>query len=283
MKVLITGANGQLGSEMQIALRTQPYIETLFTDVAELDICNAEAVEKLISDFRPNFIVNCAAYTAVDNAEDNESLAINLNQKAIENIGISATQNHAKVIHISTDYVFDGMTHQPYIETDNTNPQSIYGKTKLAGENALRSVCAEHIIIRTAWLYSKFGNNFVKTMLRLGNERNTLNVVFDQIGTPTYAKDLANTIISIINNERTTYGTFHFSNEGVCSWYDFTKTIFDIKGINCHVNPIESNSYPTKAKRPFYSVLNKKKIKTTYNISIPHWTESLKKCLEEIE
>lgn len=280
MKVLITGANGQLGNEMQIAAKRFPTIETCFTDIKELNLCKAQDVDAFVSNYRPDYIVNCAAYTAVDKAETDIELCRAINCDAVRNLGITAEQYQAKIIHISTDYVFDGTSSIPYTETMPTNPQTIYGKTKLEGEKALLSVCNTSFIIRTSWLYSSFGNNFVKTMLRLGNERDSINVVFDQVGTPTYAADLANAIWEIITSKSTDYGVYHFSNEGVCSWYDFTTVIFRLTNTNCQVFPIESREYPTRTPRPFYSVLNKRKIKNTFAISIPHWEVSLQKCLQ---
>ena len=280
MNVLITGANGQLGNEMRIVAKQHPNTEFIFTDVEELNICNAYEVDSFVKNFQPDYIVNCAAYTAVDKAENDVDLCRAINCDAVKNLGIAAQKYKAKVIHVSTDYVFDGTNNVPYTETMPTNPQTIYGKTKLEGEKALLSVCNTSFIIRTSWLYSSFGNNFVKTMLRLGNEQDSINVVFDQVGTPTYAADLANAIWEIITSKNTDYGVYHFSNEGVCSWYDFTTAIFRLTNTNCQVFPIESSEYPTKTPRPLYSVLNKRKIKSTFAVSIPHWEVSLQKCLQ---
>ncbi|MBQ7389036.1 MAG: dTDP-4-dehydrorhamnose reductase [Paludibacteraceae bacterium] len=280
MKVLITGANGQLGNEMRIVAKQHTEVDFVFTDVEELNICNADEVDSFVKNLRPDYIVNCAAYTAVDKAEIDIELCQAINCDAVRNLGIAAEQYQAKIIHVSTDYVFDGTSNIPYTETMPTNPQTIYGKTKLEGEKALLSVCNASFIIRTSWLYSSFGNNFVKTMLRLGNERDSLNVVFDQVGTPTYAADLANVIWKIIISGETDFGVYHFSNEGVCSWYDFATAIFELSGVDCKVSPIESSEYPTKTPRPFYSVLNKRKIKSSFAISIPHWEVSLQKCLQ---
>lgn len=280
MKVLITGANGQLGNEMRVVAKQYTEVDFVFTDVEELNICNADEVDSFVKNLRPDYIVNCAAYTAVDKAETDIDLCRAINCDAVKNLGIAAQKYQAKIIHVSTDYVFDGTSNIPYTETMPTNPQTIYGKTKLEGEKALLSVCNASFIIRTSWLYSSFGNNFVKTMLRLGNERDSLNVVFDQVGTPTYAADLANAIWKIITSKKTDYGVYHFSNEGICSWYDFTTAIFRLTNTNCQVFPIESSEYPTKTPRPFYSVLNKHKIKSTFAVSIPHWEVSLQKCLQ---
>lgn len=280
MNVLITGANGQLGNEMRVVAKQYTEVDFVFTDVEELNICNADEVDSFVKNLLPDYIVNCAAYTAVDKAENDVDLCRAINCDAVKNLGIAAQKYQAKIIHVSTDYVFDGTSNIPYTETMPTNPQTIYGKTKLEGEKALLSVCDASFIIRTSWLYSSFGNNFVKTMLRLGNERDSINVVFDQVGTPTYAADLANAIWEIITSKNTDYGVYHFSNEGVCSWYDFTTAIFRLTNTNCQVFPIESSEYPTKTPRPFYSVLNKRKIKSTFAISIPHWEVSLQKCLQ---
>ncbi|MBO7255457.1 MAG: dTDP-4-dehydrorhamnose reductase [Paludibacteraceae bacterium] len=280
MNVLITGANGQLGNEMRVVAKQYTEVDFVFTDVEELNICNADEVDSFVKNLLPDYIVNCAAYTAVDKAETDIDLCRAINCDAVKNLGIAAQKYKAKVIHVSTDYVFDGTNNVPYTETMPTNPQTIYGKTKLEGEKALLSVCNTSFIIRTSWLYSSFGNNFVKTMLRLGNEQDSINVVFDQVGTPTYAADLANAIWEIITSKNTDYGVYHFSNEGVCSWYDFTTAIFRLTNTNCQVFPIESSEYPTKTPRPLYSVLNKRKIKSTFAVSIPHWEVSLQKCLQ---
>jgi len=286
-KILVTGSYGQLGSELQqIALHKKEF-EWLFTDADTLDICNKAAIDHYLVQHPVDFIVNCAAYTAVDKAEDNAELCVQINRDAVRNIGESAAEIGAKVIHISTDYVFDGKNCQPYCESDTIHPQSVYGKSKAAGEEALLRVCPDSVIIRTSWLYSAFGTNFVKTMLRLGRERESINVVFDQIGTPTNAADLADCIVQLIEQEAgngTAFktGVYHYSNEGVCSWYDFAVTIFRLAGIPCSVVPIESKEFPAKAPRPFYSVLNKTKIKKTFNLQIPHWESSLRKVLSSL-
>ena len=281
-KILITGANGQLGHEMRNALKGNSRFECIFTDVAELDICNAEAVKQTIADNHIDYIVNCAAYTQVDKAEDNAELCRKINTDAVENLARAAADYGARMIHISTDYVFSGESFRPYEENDEPYPQSIYGRTKLEGEGLLTSFSNNAMIIRTAWLYSEFGNNFVKTMLRLAGEREELNVVSDQIGSPTYAGDLAHAIHQVIRHERWQPGIYHFTNEGVASWYDFTKAIFDIAGKKTKVNPIRTSQYPTPAKRPLYSVLSKDKIKRNYGIEIPYWRDSLEKCLKEL-
>lgn len=280
--ILITGSKGQLGNEMQVIAKNYPKFQFLFTDVDELDITRKESIEKFVVENKVNFIVNCAAYTAVDAAEDDIDKCYLINRDAIKNIGEVAAKNSIKVIHVSTDYVFNGKNYIPYTEDMPVSPTSVYGKSKLAGEEALIAVCPDSVIIRTSWLYSSFGNNFVKTMMRLGKERDSINVIFDQIGTPTYAADLAEAIMSVITAGNWVSGTYHFSNEGVCSWYDFTKTIHRIAGIQCQVNPIETKDYPVRTPRPPYSVLNKAKIKSNYGITISHWEESLVKCIEKL-
>lgn len=281
--ILVTGANGQLGNEMRVLSDKHKDYNYFFTDVAELDICKEEAVMDFVKENGINVIVNCAAYTAVDKAEDQVDLCSKLNNDAVGYLAKAAAANGAEFIQISTDYVFDGTKHLPYIETDPTCPNSVYGVTKLNGEAKAMGYCEKTMIIRTAWLYSTFGNNFVKTMIRLGKEREALGVVFDQIGTPTYARDLARAIFVAID-KGVVPGIYHFSNEGVCSWYDFTKSVHRIAGITtCKVNPLHTDEYPAKAARPNYSVLDKTKIKTTYGIEIPHWEESLEECIEELD
>ena len=283
-RILVTGANGQLGSELKDLSSRYPNNTFAFTDVAELDICNHTAVKEFIVKNEINIIINCAAYTAVDKAEEQFELSNKINHLAVKNFASIAKEYNIKLIHISTDYVFDGTNHVPYQETDKPNPQSVYGQTKLDGELAIQKINpASTIIIRTSWVYSNYGNNFVKTMLRLGKERNELGVIVDQIGTPTYARDLAKTILEIfpkINYKNVE--VFHFSNEGVCSWYDFANAIFEIKGINVKVNALETFQYPTSAQRPSYSVLNKNKIKNKFQIEIPNWKDSLIVCLQRL-
>jgi dTDP-4-dehydrorhamnose reductase len=279
--ILVTGGNGQLGSELrEIAPNYQDY-NFLFTDVKDLDITNHTAVAAFIKSNNINVIINCAAYTAVDKAESEPELSDAINHLAVANFAQIAKDNNIKLIHISTDYVFDGTNHKPYIETDIPNPQSVYGQTKLNGELAIQKINpANAIVVRTSWVYSKFGNNFVKTMLRLAETKDVISVVSDQIGSPTNAADLAEAVLNILSQvSNETVELFHYSNEGVCSWYDFTKAVFEIKGVSINVNPIESSQYPTPAKRPFYSVLNKSRIKQLYNIKIPHWKKSLIKIL----
>ena len=273
--VLVTGANGQLGVALRNISDSFDGFEFYFTDVDTLDICDKMQVEACVKLHRINMIVNCAAYTAVDKAEDDPELCMLINRDAVRNIGEVAVSVGAKVIHISTDYVFDGNGTRPYREDDATNPVSAYGAAKLAGEQALLSVCPDSVIIRTAWLYSETGSNFVKTMLSLGTERDRLSVVADQRGTPTYAADLADAIKSVLMAERFAPGIYHYTNEGVCTWYDFAVKIFELSGIKCAVNPLTTAEYPTRAKRPAYSVLDKSKIKSTYGIKIPEWESSL--------
>lgn len=271
---LITGSNGQLGIELAKLLP-----RALLTDVADLDITDKTAVKAYVEAHDIDTIINCAAYTAVDKAEDNEALAAKINIEGPRNLALSG----AKVVHISTDYVFDGTGHMPYQPEDEAHPVSVYGRTKLAGEQEVLKYAKEAIIIRTAWLYSPYGDNFVKTMRRLGAEKESLNVVADRIGTPTYAADLATAIVQILPqmNEQNK-GVYHFTNEGVCSWYDFARKIMELSGLNCKVNPIPSSAYPTTATRPFYSVLDKSKIKQAFNLEIQHWEEGLKQCLKQL-
>ena len=280
--ILITGANGQLGNEMRVLSAENPEYTYFFTDVAELDICDAKAVLDFVKVNQINVIVNCAAYTAVDKAEENVELCTNLNADAVGYLAKAAEANEAEFIQISTDYVFDGTGHIPYQETEPTCPNSVYGNTKLVGEQNALTFCTRSMVIRTAWLYSTFGNNFVKTMIRLGKERESLGVIFDQVGTPTYARDLARAIFAAIR-QGVVPGVYHFSNEGVCSWYDFTKAIHRLAGITtCSVKPLHTEEYPTKAKRPHYSALDKTKIKNMYGIEIPYWEDSLKECINAL-
>lgn len=282
MRILVTGANGQLGNEMQVLAKENPQHTYYFTDVQELDICDTRAVRAYIAEKRIELIVNCAAYTAVDKAEDDPEEACMLNCDAARKLACAAQFNGAAMIQVSTDYVFDGTAYTPYTEECDPCPESVYGSTKLDGEYEVMSFCEKAVIIRTSWLYSTFGNNFVKTMIRLGKERDSLGVVFDQIGTPTYANDLARAIYAIIN-KGIVRGIYHYSNEGVCSWYDFAVAIHRLAGItSCKVNPLHTAEYPAKAYRPAYSVLDKTKIKTTFGIEIPHWEESLKRCIDSL-
>lgn len=285
--ILVTGAYGQLGNEVRILSANYPEYNFMFTDVDSLDITDKDELIDFVTGNDIRYIINCAAYTAVDKAEDDAELCEKINAAAVKNLGLAAAEAGAGIIHVSTDYVFDGTSCRPYTEDMPTKPCSVYGKTKLKGEKNLLKACPNAIIIRTAWLYSPFGNNFVKTMIKLGSERESLNVIFDQVGTPTYAEDLADAILKAmdqtIDTDHDKGGVYHFSNEGVCSWYDFTIKIHEIAGIKtCKVNPIETKDYPTKAARPHYSVLNKTKIKQAFNITIPHWEASLKNCIKEL-
>ncbi len=281
--ILVTGANGQLGNEIKKASNKFSFFNFLFTDVNTLNIADEKELEDFFSLNKINFIINCAAYTNVDKAETEKDKAEKINIFAVENLAKLSKRHKAHLIHISTDYVFDGNRKTPYIETDKTNPQSIYGKTKLGGENSAKKAY-KYIIIRTSWLYSSFGDNFVKTMLRLGVDKEEINVVSDQIGSPTYAKDLALIILKIIsktNKDTNNFieGIFHFSNEGICSWQEFAAEIMQQKKFKCKVNPISTSEYPTPAKRPKYSLLNKTKIKKTFNIEIRNWKSALSECL----
>lgn len=282
MNILITGCNGQLGNEMQLLEKVNPQHQYFNTDVAQLDITNPEAIEEFVNNNAIDIIVNCAAFTAVDKAESSLELCHLLNAKAPEYLAAAVAKRGGYLVQVSTDYVFDGTNHTPYTEDEATCPNSVYGSTKLEGEKLAMAACANTMIIRTAWLYSTFGNNFVKTMIRLGQEKPELGVIFDQIGTPTYAGDLAAAIMAAINHGIVP-GIYHFSNEGVISWYDFTKAIHRIAGItSCHVKPLHTTEYPTPAARPHYSVLDKTKIKQTYGIEIPYWEESLEKCVAKL-
>ena len=289
MNILVTGANGQLGNEMRIVSKGSPD-HYIFTDVEELDITNRDAVMKFVNDNDVKVVVNCAAYTNVDKAEDDEETAELLNAQAVEYLAVACKDNDATLIHISTDYVFGGNDgNTPRTENEAVNPTGAYGRTKLHGEQAIKKVGCKHIIIRTAWLYSEFGNNFVKTMRRLTAERDSLKVVFDQVGTPTYALDLAKAILAFIEELKnpysilnTQYSIYNYSNEGVISWYDFAKEICELSGNVCDIQPCHSDEFPSKVKRPSYSVLDKTKIKNKLNITIPHWKESLKKCIKNL-
>lgn len=272
-KILITGSKGQLGTELAKLLP-----DAVLTDVESLDITNKQAVNDFVKANDIDTIINCAAYTAVDKCEEQEELAYKINVDGPRNLAMSG----AKIVHISTDYVFDGTNHTPYTESEEPNPVSAYGRTKLAGEMAVLENTKVGVIIRTAWLYSPYGNNFVKTMRKLGAERDELNVVVDQIGTPTYAADLAQAIVKILPQmKEQNKGIYHFTNEGVCSWYDFAVEIMAMSGLNCKVNAIPSSAYPTKAKRPHYSVLSKQKIKQIFGIEIQHWRKGLEQCLKQ--
>ena len=284
MRILVTGAAGQLGNELHNVLEQKMPGVTMYTDIKDLDLTDSEAVKKFIIDNEISHVVNCAAYTAVDKAEQEPALCAKINTDAVKNIAEVAADYGVKVIHVSTDYVFDGTAHAPYKESDKVNPISTYGTTKRKGEMVLLSMSPDAVIIRTAWLYSPYGNNFVKTMIRLGSERPELGVVCDQIGTPTYALDLAEAIYTILTARQWVPGIYHFSDEGVCSWYDFTKAIHRIAGIkSCNVKPIATDDYPTLAARPPYSVLDKTRIKKTYGITIHQWDEILVDCINRLQ
>lgn len=285
LNILVTGSNGQLGNEIRALGATSPN-RYIFTDVAELNIADADAVNEFVSKENVDVIINCAAYTDVEKAEENESAAHSINCDAVKNLAVAAAAAGAVLIHVSTDYVFDGKSHKPYTEDDATAPLGVYGRTKRDGEIAVEEAGCHYLIFRTAWLYSEYGRNFVKTMMKLTAERESLNVVFDQTGTPTYAGDLAKTIFDIVEGRKYEGkdGIYHFSDEGVCSWYDFTCEIAAEAGnTGCRILPCRTWEYPTKAVRPSYSVLDKGKVKRTFGTEIPHWRESMKKCIAKIK
>jgi len=283
--ILVTGSTGQLGQSIQSIKADYLEYEFIFVNRQQLDLSSETSIASFFEHNTFDIVINCAAHTAVDKAESEPELASKINHLAVQQLAHIAKQHHAKLIHISTDYVFSGKGYRPYCETDDVAPDGVYGTTKFQGEQAIQQTLKNSaVIIRTSWVYSEYGNNFVKTMLKLGQERDSLNVIFDQVGTPTYAKDLAKAIMSIIQSQAFNQADFktnvvHFSNEGVCSWYDFAKTIFELTSIECIVNPIETKDYRTPAARPYYSVLNKAKIKRTYHLAIPYWKDSIKQCL----
>ena len=279
--ILITGSNGQLGSEIRVLSEDSKH-RFFFTDVSELDITDKSAVDSFVAENKIDVLVNCAAYTNVDKAEDDIETADRINHLAVKNLAEVCAEKKLKLIHISTDYVFNGTKNTPYVESDPTAPLGIYGRTKLDGENTVINSGCDYLIIRTSWLYSSFGNNFVKTMRRLTAEKGSLKVVFDQVGTPTFAGDLAKAILEIIDFEKIegNSGIYHFSNEGVCSWYDFAIEIRDLFGNNCDIQPCHSDEFPSKVTRPNFSVLDKTKIKETFGLKIPHWKTSLKNMIE---
>lgn len=286
MKILVTGSTGQLGSEIKVLSSAYPELEFVCPNSKELDICNQALLNDFVKDQGFQGIINCAGYTAVDKAEQNAGIAGLVNAKAVGHLVAVSQRYQLKLIHISTDYVFDGTSNRPYTERMPVCPLGAYGKTKRAGEMEIMYSPSNSIIIRTSWLYSTFGNNFVKTMLRLGEEKDSLSVVYDQIGTPTYARDLAQVCLDIISKQGridTKGKLYHYSNEGVTSWYDFAQAIMEMANIDCKLSPIESKDFPTAAKRPAYSVLNKAKIKADFCIEIPHWCESLAECIEKIK
>lgn len=287
MNVLIVGANGQLGSEIKDIASCYETLNCIFKDFTELDILDKHLLNTIIIDQNINAVINCAAYTSVDNAEKNTKIAEQVNSIGVSNLVNALKTNNGKLIHISTDYVFDGNHSQPYKESDPVSPIGVYGKTKRAGELVVLNSSIDALVIRTSWLYSSYGNNFVKTILRLVNQKKPLNVVFDQIGTPTYARDLAKTCLHILSYNKSTSissngNLYHYSNEGATSWCDFAIAIMEICNIDCKVSPIKTQDYPTLVKRPQYSVLNKAKIKNDFKITIPLWRDSLKRCLEKL-
>lgn len=286
MKVLVTGSKGQLGSEIRELNNKYKNIECLFRDLPELDISDTDSLNLFIKDKNINAVINCAAYTAVDNAEENIEMAERVNSTGVFNLVEALSKVNGKLIHISTDYVFDGKNSEPYRESDKVSPIGVYGETKRTGELFVINSKIDSIVIRTSWLYSSFGNNFVKTMLRLGSEKDSLNVICDQIGTPTYARDLAKTCLDILSTSDplTKNGkVYHYSNEGVTTWYDFAIAIMELGSLNCKVRPIETKDFPSSAKRPHFSVLNKSRIKTDFKVIIPYWRNSLKHCIEKIK
>jgi len=287
MRVLITGSNGQLGSEIKEIVSEYENLECVFKDLPEFDICDTEVLNTFIIDQHINAVINCAGYTKVDQAEENPEIAEQVNAKGVLNLVNALEKVDGKLIHISTDYVFDGNHSQPYKESDPVSPVGVYGETKRAGELAVLNSSIDAIVIRTSWLYSGYGNNFLKTMLRLGNEKKSIQVVSDQKGTPTFAKDLAKMCLDILSDASSKKisnkgSLYHYSNEGVTSWYDFATAIMEISNIDCKVIPIEIKDYPTKAIRPLYSVLDKSKIKSDFRVTIPHWRDSLANCIKKI-
>jgi len=287
--ILVTGANGQVGSELKALASHYSDFSFDFVDKDELDITNEEAVLSYFENKKFDYCLSCAAYTAVDKAEEEKNMAMLVNTVGAKNLAFAAEKTGGRLIHLSTDYVYHNNQNTPFVETDETNPQGVYAESKLAGDRTVLNINSKNLVIRTSWVYSTFGNNFVKTMLRLGTDRDKLTVIFDQIGTPTYAYDLAkamlNILVKIENNSVSTEdigGIYHYSNEGVTSWYDFATAIFRIENIDCKVTPIETKDYPTAAKRPHFSLLNKAKIKKEFDLEIPHWEASLAECLKAL-
>ena len=287
MNILVTGSNGQLGSEIKDVSASYKSFRFFFMDLPALDICNSSELDIFIAKNKIDTVINCAAYTAVDAAEENAVIAEQVNGAGVLNLVHALAKVNGKLIHISTDYVFDGNGFLPYQESDKTNPMGVYGKTKRNGELAVINGDIDGIVIRTSWLYSAYGTNFVKTMVRLGKERKELGVIYDQLGTPTNASDLAKTCLDILAFSKETNinakgNVYHYSNEGVASWYDFAKAIMELGKIDCEVIPIETKDYPTAAKRPHFSVLNKAKIKNDFEIEIPYWRASLAQCISKL-
>ncbi|PWT98157.1 MAG: dTDP-4-dehydrorhamnose reductase [Bacteroidetes bacterium] len=281
--IAITGANGQLGSELRILSSSYPDLKFIFLTRNELSLENENSIEDFFQKFKPQFLINCAAYTAVDKAETERELSFLINGKAAGDLALSCKKNKCKLVHISTDYVFNGNSSVPYKENDPVDPVNAYGASKLEGENRIIAFAPDSIIIRTAWVYSAYGHNFVKTMLRLMKERKEINVVNDQTGSPTWAQDLAKVILEIIQSKKWIGGIYHYSNNGRITWYDFAKSIAELTGTSCKVNPIPSSAYPTPAKRPAFSLMDTNLIRTTFQIDIPDWKESLVKCLAQIK
>ncbi len=281
-KIIVTGSKGQLGSELQVLASNFKNAKFFFVDVDELDITDSEQINTYFEQVKPTYCINCAAYTAVDKAESDKELCDAINVIGAVHLAKACKNHDAILFHISTDFVFNGKAYQPITEDQPTDPVCYYGTSKLKGEKAIAKVSDKYYVIRTSWLYSSFGNNFVKTMLRLAETKPELGIIFDQIGTPTYARDLADTILTIVAGKQAQFGTYHYSNEGIASWYDFTKAIFEYKGVSIPVKPILTAAYLTPAKRPHYSVMNKQKIRESFKLSIPHWRDSLKECLKLI-
>ncbi|OUR68887.1 dTDP-4-dehydrorhamnose reductase [Cycloclasticus sp. 46_83_sub15_T18] len=287
--IWVNGANGQLGQSFQQLAMRYPQYDFVFADRACLDLSENSTIEAYFQQHSFDLMINCAAYTAVDKAEEEPELADAINHLAVQKLASIAAKQQAKFIHISTDYVFNGEQFRPYLETDKVDPKSVYGSTKLAGEQAVfNTMPLDALIIRTSWVYSPFANNFVKTVLQLGQQRDALTVIFDQLGSPTYAPDLAEAIMQIVANESfnqpdITTQLYHYSNEGACSWYDFSKAIFELSKMSCEVSPIETKDYPTAATRPHYSLLNKAKIKQQFTLDIPYWKDSLIRCLASLK
>jgi dTDP-4-dehydrorhamnose reductase len=283
MKIVVLGASGQLGSCLKKVATERNITDIAFPGEQEANILDGDLLDKLFTSEKPSFVINCAAYTAVDKAEDEQEMCRKVNREGAANIAVACVNHNAILIHISTDFVFKGNIPQLLSETDPAEPENIYGLTKLEGEQDITRILDKHFTIRTSWLYSEFGNNFVKTMLRLGKERDELGVIADQTGSPTYAIDLAGAILDIIASDSTAYGIYHYSNEGVTSWFDFAKTIFDISNTTVKVNPVKTSEYVTKAVRPAYSVMDKSKIKKEFNLDIPYWRDSLAVCISRLQ
>jgi dTDP-4-dehydrorhamnose reductase len=281
--ILIFGASGQLGNCIKKVSSEKKIENLIFLSKEESDILDEQKLKTVFASYQPAFIINCAAYTAVDKAEDDVELARKINQTGAKNLALKCKEYGAVMVHVSTDFVFDGNHPKVLEETDITQPINVYGLTKLEGESEIAQILPAHFIIRTSWLYSEYGNNFVKTMLKLGAEREELKIISDQIGTPTYAIDLAHCILYIVSTASQDYGIYHYSNEGACSWYDFAKAVFDISGTSIKVLPIRTHEYPTKATRPLFSVMDKSKIKKTFNLEIPYWRDSLINCIENLK